>query len=91
MIYKPDSTKGIEVCVDADFAGRWDPGDALNADNVYSCTGYLICCAGYPVFLGRVYCLITGSEGDYSNDKFDERNECYLYSLSSSAQVYFEC
>jgi hypothetical protein len=41
MIYCPDSTRGIEVFVDADFAGGWDPGDALNADNVYSCTGYV--------------------------------------------------
>jgi hypothetical protein len=40
--YTPDSTKGIEVYVDADFAGGWDPGDPLNADNVYSRTEYII-------------------------------------------------
>jgi hypothetical protein len=45
MIYCPDSTRGIEVFVDANFAGGWDPGDALNADNVYSRTGYVICYA----------------------------------------------
>jgi hypothetical protein len=50
MIYKPNSTRGIEVLVDADFAGGWDPDDALNADNMYSCTGYVICYAGCPVF-----------------------------------------
>jgi len=52
MIYHPDSTRGIEVFVEADFAGGWDPGDALNADNVYSCTGYVyvICYAGCPIF-----------------------------------------
>ena len=50
MIYKPDSPKGTEVFVDADFAGGWDPGDALNADNVYSCTGYVISYAGCPIF-----------------------------------------
>jgi hypothetical protein len=50
MIYKPDLLKGIEVFVDADFAGGWDPGDALNADNVYSCTGYIILYAGCPIF-----------------------------------------
>ncbi len=36
MTYTPDPTKGIKVYVDADFAGGWDPGDARNADNVYS-------------------------------------------------------
>ena len=50
MIYKPDSTKGIEVFEDADFAGGWDPDDTLNADNVYSCTGYVICYTGCPFF-----------------------------------------
>ncbi len=50
MVYKSDSTKGNEVFVDADFAGVWDPDDALNADNVYSYTGYVICYAGCPVF-----------------------------------------
>jgi hypothetical protein len=50
MIYHPDSDRGIEVFVDADFAGGWDPEDALNADNVYSRTGYVICYAGCPVF-----------------------------------------
>jgi hypothetical protein len=50
MIYRPDSARGIEVFVDADFAGGWDPEDALNADNVYSRTGYVICYAGCPIF-----------------------------------------
>jgi hypothetical protein len=36
MTYTPDPTKVIEVYADADFAGGWDPGDAMNADNVYS-------------------------------------------------------
>jgi hypothetical protein len=50
MIYRPDSKKGLEVFIDADFACGWDPEDAENADNVYSCTGYVICYAGCPMF-----------------------------------------
>ncbi len=42
MIYKPDSTKGVEVYLDADFARGWDPADTMNADNIYSITGYVI-------------------------------------------------
>ena len=53
MIYAPDSSKGLEVFVDADFAGGWDPGDASNADNVYSHTGYVICYSRCPMFLRR--------------------------------------
>jgi hypothetical protein len=36
--------------VDANFAGGWDPGDAMNADNVYSRTGYVIWYAGCPIY-----------------------------------------
>ncbi len=42
MIHKSESTKGIEVYVDADFAGGWDPAGAMNAGNIYSRTGYVI-------------------------------------------------
>ncbi len=51
MKYTSDSTKGIEVYVDADFSGgSWDPGDPLNADNIYSRTGYVIQYAGCPIY-----------------------------------------
>ena len=50
MIYKPDPKRGLEVFVDANFAGGWDPEDAKNADNVYSCIGNVICYAGCPMF-----------------------------------------
>jgi hypothetical protein len=38
MIYRPALARGLEVFVDANFAGGWDPEDAENADSVYSCT-----------------------------------------------------
>jgi hypothetical protein len=50
MIYRPDRLKGIEVYVDADFAGGWDPTDPMNAESIYSRTGYVICYAGCPVY-----------------------------------------
>ena len=42
MIYKPDSIKGIEAYVDADFAGGWDPADSMYAGSIYFRTGYVI-------------------------------------------------
>jgi hypothetical protein len=50
MTYTPDPTKGIKVYVDADFAGGWDLRDVMNADNVYSQTGYVIQYAGCPIY-----------------------------------------
>ncbi len=45
IIFKVDKTKGLEVCVDADFARGWSCADAENADNVLSRTGFVICYA----------------------------------------------
>jgi hypothetical protein len=50
MISRPNPTRGLEVFVDADFAGGWDLEDSENADNICSCTGYVICYAGCPMF-----------------------------------------
>ena len=84
MIYRPDPKRGLEVFVDADFAGGWDPEDAENADNVSSRTGYVICYAGCPMFWqsklqtncivngrGRVHRFIAGSEGDLTYEQLD--------------------
>jgi hypothetical protein len=50
MIYKPDSMKGLEVYVDADFACGWDPADPGNANNIYSGTGFVILYASCPIY-----------------------------------------
>ena len=42
LIFKPDSTKGVQCYVDADFAGGWAKADADNLDNVLSRTGFVI-------------------------------------------------
>jgi hypothetical protein len=50
LIYRPDPKRGLEVFVDANFAGGWDPEDAESTENVYPCTRYVICYAGCPMF-----------------------------------------
>ena len=42
ITYKIDTLKGLEVYADADFAGAWDKADSENADNVLSCTGFVM-------------------------------------------------
>ena len=50
MIYAPDPKIRLEVWVNADFAGGWNPEEAGDADNVYSRTGFSIYYAGCPVY-----------------------------------------
>ncbi len=49
IVYRPDSTHGLEVFVDADFAGGWSSGDAHNPEVILSRTGYIIMYAGCPI------------------------------------------
>ena len=52
IVYHIDKSKGLEVYVDANFAGGWSSADSDNADNVLSRTGYIICYAGCPIIWG---------------------------------------
>ena len=49
IVYHVDKSKGLEVYVHIDFAGAWTQADADNADNVYSCKGYIISYAGCSI------------------------------------------
>ena len=47
---RPDKSKGLECFVDTDFAGGWTKDDPLNPENALSCSGFVILCAGIPIF-----------------------------------------
>ena len=49
IIYAPDTSRGLEVYVDADFAGTFDRLDSDNIDTARSRHGYIITYAGMPV------------------------------------------
>ena len=58
VIYKVNKSKGIEVYVDADFAGSWSFADSENAGNVLSRTGFVICYANCSL----IWCSIFLTE-----------------------------
>jgi hypothetical protein len=49
IILQPDSSKGIQCYVDADFANGWNASDCEEPSSVYSRTGYVIMFAGCPI------------------------------------------
>jgi len=49
IVFNPNTKKGLECYVDADFAGGWAKADADNPDNVLSRTGFVIFYAGCPI------------------------------------------
>ena len=49
VIMKPDPTKGLELYVDADFAGEWSRDTSADPRLCLSQTGYVLMYAGCPV------------------------------------------
>jgi len=49
MIYRPDPKRDLEVYVDADFAGNWDPKEPNERDTARSRHGYIIMYKGCPI------------------------------------------
>ena len=48
-ILRPDKHRGLEVYVDADFAGNWDKEEYADCDTARSRHGYYILYAGCPL------------------------------------------
>ncbi len=50
IIYEPDKSMGTGCYVGADFAGGWNKITSADADNVMSCTGFVITYANCPIY-----------------------------------------
>ena len=50
IVYSPDTSKGLEFYVDANFAGGWQEENTDDADNIMSQTGMVIMYANCPIF-----------------------------------------
>jgi hypothetical protein len=57
IVYEPDKSMGIKCYVDADFACVWNITTSADADNVMSCTGFVITYATCPIYWAS--CLQT--------------------------------
>ena len=69
FMMKPDMSKGIEVYVDADFAGSWDRHDSLNPDTARSRHGYIIKVLGCPIVWKsqlQTEIALSSSESEYT-------------------------
>ena len=49
LTHKPDSSKGLEIFLDADFAGGFDKAVAEDSASVHSRTGFVIKYAECPI------------------------------------------
>lgn len=81
---KPDTTKGFECYVDADFAGTWTKEEAHRPEGCLSRTGYVIFYAGCPIIwsskMQNTIALST-TEAEYTALSASLREVIYLLNL----------
>jgi hypothetical protein len=68
IIYKVNKSKGIEVYVDADFAGGWSSADANDEDKVLLRTDFVICYVNCPLIGCRklqIKIALSTAEAEY--------------------------
>ena len=90
-IFKPDTSRGLQVHVDADFAGNWDPIDTRNIDTARSRHGYVITLAGCPVCWKsqlQTEVALSSTESEYTGLSYALREVIPIMDLLKEMKSY---
>merc|ERR1739841_448567 len=92
IIFKPDKSKGLELFVDAEFAGNWKNADQDSPENCFSRSGYTIkynnCCVLWKSSLQTEITLST-AESEYVTLSQALRSVLPIINLLKEFQVVF--
>lgn len=89
-IMKIDKSKGLEVYVDADFAGNWDPVDTKSPDTARSRHGYAIYYAGCPILCKsqlQTEITLSSTESEYTGLSYALREAIPLINILNKITV----
>ena len=83
-IMTPKKGRGLEVCVDADFAGNWDPKETQDRDTARSRHGYIILYEGCPMLTksqlqGEI--ALSSTESEYNGLSYALRDAIPIMEL----------
>jgi hypothetical protein len=84
VILKPDGGRGLEVFVDADFAGNWDPEEYEDRDTARSRHGYIIMYAGCPILWKsqlQTEVALSSTESEYTGLSYALRDAIPIMNL----------
>jgi hypothetical protein len=84
LIIKPSKKRGLEVYMDADFAGNWDPDETDDRDTARSRHGYLIYYAGCPILWKsqlQTECALSSTESEYIGLSYAPRDAIPIMNL----------
>ena len=91
FILKPDKTKGIEVFVDADFAGNWNKTDNNNPNTARSRHGYIVKFMGCPIVWKSQLqheIALSSTESEYTGLLYALREAIPIMSLAKEMVEY---
>ena len=83
-ILPPDKKRGLEVYVDADFAGNWDPKEYQDCDTARSRHGYYITFAGCPILWKsqlQTEVALSSTESEYTGLSYALREAIPIMNL----------
>ena len=93
MIYRPDTSWGLDCYIDADFSGGWKDGDHDSPESVLSRKCFVIMYSGCPIHWGRKiqqkFSLLLLKASTFICQTQRE-NWLYLWVLWKKLQVYFD-
>jgi hypothetical protein len=84
LIIKPSMERGLEVYVDADFAGNWDPEETDDRDTAMSRHGHLIYYGGCPILRKsqlQTECALSSTESEYTGLSYALRDAIPIMNL----------
>ena len=91
MLLYPDKTKGLELFVDANFAGNWDPENTDDVDTARSGHGYVIKYADCPIIwksqLQREIAL-SSTESEYTGLSYSIREIIPIINIMEEITEY---
>ena len=91
MILQPDLSRGLEMYVDADFAGNWDPDETQDIDTSRSRHGYAIkfanCLIQWKSQLQREIAL-SSTEAEYTGLSYAIREIIPIVNLLREIKIY---
>jgi hypothetical protein len=90
LILTPDGHSGLEVYVDADFVGNWDPADTQNRDGARSRHGYIIKYNNCPILWKSQMATeiaMSSMESEYTGASYALREAILIMNLMKEMQA----
>jgi hypothetical protein len=89
LILKPDGKSGLEIYVDADFAGNWDPADTQSRDSARSRHGYIVKYNNCPILWKSQMATeiaMSSTESEYTGASYALREAIPVMNLMKEMQ-----